>query len=169
MRQSELLESLERCGGGTLSLGTRLDELAKGSRRECPPGLERANVRLRESLLELREEEAERERMWNATLHQLLRGGREANARLKRLEEGGGRGATGHRPAPGGGGAALGTKAFASGPEEREGTSTPGMAAVQEALVAIATQLQQVHLQLSGVIERAGRTEETRGSPRGQQ
>ncbi|XP_068436845.1 pentraxin-related protein PTX3-like [Clinocottus analis] len=140
MRQNMLLESLEQCcgggggrgGGGTLS------------------------VRLQRGLLELREEEAQRERRSNATLQHLLRVGREANARLKRLE------------AAAGGGTELGpelgpgTKLFAP---EREVDFT----AVGKALFVIATELQQVHLQLSRATERAaGMEEETHDTPRGQ-
>ncbi|XP_034418605.1 pentraxin-related protein PTX3-like [Cyclopterus lumpus] len=185
MRQNMLLVSLEQCCGGMLSLRTQVDKLAKGSCQQCHPSpesacgarAEQANVRLQRGLLELREVEAERERRLNATLHQLLHGGREVNARLKRLEEGGGHGAApsgamGHRPTlrPGGLGAALGLgmKPFTSGPQEQGGASPLDMAAMEKALVAMATELQQVHLQLSRVIERVGRTEETPESPRGQ-
>ncbi|XP_037602317.1 endophilin-B2-like isoform X1 [Sebastes umbrosus] len=181
MRQNMLMESLEQCCGGMVSFRSQLDKLARGTCQQCLPSLETAcrapaeqtSVRLQQGLLEIREEEAERERRLNATLHQLLHSGHEGNARLKRLEEGRGHRAEpmGHKPTPrpGGLGAAfgLGMKPFTSGLIEQEVTSPMDMATMQKALVAIATELQKVHLQLSRVIEQAGRTEETHELPRG--
>lgn len=176
MRQNMLLESLEQCCGGLVSLRTQVDKLAKGTCHQCLPSLESAcrvqaehvSVRLQQGLFELRGEEAERERRLNASLQQLLHSSHEGNARLKRLEEGrghrvvpsGGSG-TGHQPTqrPGG----LGTKAFTSGLKEQEVTSPLDMATMEKALVAIATELQRVHLQLSRVIEQTATLRKDRG------
>ncbi|KAM8917430.1 pentraxin-related protein PTX3-like [Spinachia spinachia] len=180
MRQNMLLESLEQCGGGMVSLKTQFDELAKVTCQPCLPGLESAcrarveqvNVRLQQRLMELREEEAERERRLNATLHQLLHSGHEINTRLKRLEEvkrspgtlpsgplGGG---MVHQPTgrAGGSGAASGLlmKPFTSGLEGQEVTSPLDMAVMEKALVTIVMELEKVHLQLNRVTEQAGRT-----------
>ncbi|KAL6105375.1 uncharacterized protein ACO6RY_06920 [Pungitius sinensis] len=179
MRQNMLLESLEQCGGGMVSLKTQFDELAKMPCRPCPPSLESAcrarvehvNVRLQQGLLELRGEEAERERRLNATLHQLLHSGHEMNSRLKRLEEkqrshgavpsGTAGGGMGNQPTrrPGG--------SFTSGLEEQEVTSQPDMASLEKAVVAMAKELEMVHLQLSRVMEQAGRTAVTHELPIG--
>ncbi|KAM6917636.1 pentraxin-related protein PTX3-like [Lycodopsis pacificus] len=184
MRQNMLLESLEQCCGGMVSLRTQMDKLAEVTCQQCLPSLEsscraraeQVNARLQRGLLELRQEDAERERRLNATLHRLLHSGHEANARLKRLEEGGGHravpsGATGSgmgrlpTPRPGGLGAAfgLGMKPFTSGLE------TQDMATMEKALVAVTTELQKVQLQLSRLMEQAGRTEETHELPRGKE
>ncbi|XP_040054727.2 pentraxin-related protein PTX3-like [Gasterosteus aculeatus] len=176
MRQNMLLESLEQCSRGMVSLRTQFDVLAKTPCQPCVTSLESAcrarveqvNVRLQQGLLELREEEAERESRLNATLHQLLHSGHEMNSRLKRLEAGGG---TGHQPTrrPEGSGAAfgLGMKPFTSGLEEQEVTSPLDMALMEKALVAMATELEKVHLQLSRVMEQAGRTAVMLELPRG--
>ncbi|XP_044022253.1 pentraxin-related protein PTX3-like [Siniperca chuatsi] len=184
MRQNMLLESLEQCCGGMVSLTTRVDKLAKETCQQCLSSLEsactaqadQASVRLQQGLVELREEEAERERRLNTTLQQLLHSGHEGNARLKRLEEG-----RGHRVVPSGAadsrmghqptqrprslGAAfgLGMKPFPSVLKEQEVTSPLDMATMERALVAIATELQKVHLQLNRVIEQAGTLRKDRG------
>ncbi|KAF1374648.1 hypothetical protein PFLUV_G00231290 [Perca fluviatilis] len=173
MRQNMLLESLEQCCGGMVSLRTQVDKLVKGTCQQCLPRLEsacraqadQASVRLQQGLLELRGEEAERERRLNATLHQLLHSGHEGNARLKRLEEG--RGRMGHQPTPrpGGLGAAFGSgmNPFTSGLKEQEVTLPLDIATMERALVAIATELQKVHLQLSRVTEQAATLKKDRG------
>ncbi|XP_022078658.2 uncharacterized protein LOC110972582 [Acanthochromis polyacanthus] len=169
MRQNMLLESMEQCCGEVFSLRT---QVAKGTCQQCVPSLEsacraqaeQASLRLQRGLVELREEEAERERRLNATFQMLLRNSHEENARLKRLEEAlpsrPADGRMGHQPTvrPGGLGAAfgLGMKPFPSGLKEQEVTSPLDMATMEEALVAIATELQRIHLQLSKVIEQAG-------------
>lgn len=184
MRQNMLLESLEQCCGGMFSLRTQVDKLAKGTCQQCLPSLEsacraqaeQASVRLQRGLVELREEEAERERRLNATLQHLLHSSHEGNARLKRLEESRGHrvvpsGSTDSRtgrqptPGPGGLGAAFGsgTKPFPSVLKEQEVTSPLDMATLERALVTIATELQRVHLQLSRVIEQAGTLSKDRG------
>ncbi|KAG7238027.1 hypothetical protein INR49_031381 [Caranx melampygus] len=172
MRQNMLLESLEQCCGGMASLRTQAEKLAGGTALEaaCRAQVEQVSLRLQRGLMELREEEAERERRLNTTLLMLLRSCHEGNVRLKRLEEGGAAGG-GHRvvvtsgpgdggrmrhqptPRPGGSGATftLGMKPF-----QQEVTSPLDMDTMQRALVAIATELQRVHLQLSRVIEQAG-------------
>ncbi|XP_059209507.1 uncharacterized protein LOC131988416 [Centropristis striata] len=173
MRQNMLLESLEQCCGGMVSLRTQVDKLAKGTCQQCLPSLEsscrvqaeQASVRVHRGLLELREETAEKERRLNATLQQLLHSSHEGNARLKRLEEG--RGRTGHQPTPRPGGLGstlgLGMKPFTSGLKEQEVTSPLDVATIEKALVAIATELQMVHLQLSRVIEQTGTLRKDRG------
>ncbi|KAE8290136.1 Pentraxin-related protein PTX3 [Larimichthys crocea] len=96
MRQNMLLESLEQCSGGMVSLKNRVDKLAKGTCQQCLPSLESAcraqseqtSVRLQQGLAELRREEEDRERILNATLQQLLHSSREGNARLRQLEDG---------------------------------------------------------------------------------
>lgn len=184
MRQNMLLESLGKCCGGMASLRTQVDKLAKGMCQQCLPSLEsvcraqaeQTRVRLQQGLAELREEEAERERDLNATLQQLLHSGHEGNALLKRLEEGRGHrvvpsGAADsrmrHQPTqrPGGLGVAFdsGMKPFPSVLKEQEVTSPLDMATMEKALVGIATELQKLHLQLSGVIEQAGILRKDRG------
>ncbi|CAJ1074372.1 uncharacterized protein LOC117805900 isoform X3 [Xyrichtys novacula] len=184
MRQNMLLESLEQCCGGVHSLRTQVNKPSQGTCQQCLPSLESAcskqaeqvNARLQKGLLELREEEAQKESRLNATLQQLLHSSHEGNARLKLLEEASGlrvmaSGAAdsrvGHQPTqrPGGLGAAfsLGVKPFPSGLKEQEVTSPLDMASMEKALVAIATELQKVHLQLSRVIEQAGTSRKNRG------
>lgn len=172
MRQNILLDSLEQCCGGMSSLRTQVDRLAKGTCQQCLPSLEsacraqaeQARVRLQQGFVELRQEEAARERSLNATLQQLLRSSHEGNARLKRLEETSGPadGRFGHQPTqrPG---ALGGMKSFPSVLKEQEVTSPMDMATMEMALVAIATDLQKVHLQLSKVIEQAGTMRKDRG------
>lgn len=184
MRQNMLLESLEQCCGGMHSIKTQVDKLAQGTCQHCLPSLESAcrmqaeqtSVRLQKGLLELREEETQRERRLNSTLQQLLHSSREGSAHLKRLEEASGLRATplaagdgrvGQQPTqrPGGLGAAfgLGTKPLTSGVKEQDVTSPLDMAGMEKALVAIAAELQRVHLQLSRVIEQAGTQRKSRG------
>ncbi|XP_047467434.1 pentraxin-related protein PTX3-like [Mugil cephalus] len=177
MRQSMLLESAERCCGGMTSLRSQVDRLAQGTCQQCVPSLasacgaqsERASLRLQQGLAELREEEEERERRLNATVRLLLLSGREESARLNRLEEavalGRADGGMGRQPtlSPGGPGTAftLGTEPFTSGPKEQEVLSP--LATMERSLVAIATELQRIHLQLSKVIEEAGTLRKGRG------
>lgn len=180
MRQNMLLESLEQCSGGMVSLKNRVDKLAKGTCQQCLPSLESAcraqseqtSVRLQQGLAELRREEEDRERILNATLQQLLHSSREGNARLRQLEDGLVPSGTAHggmerqpTPRPGGLGAAfgLGMKPFPSGQKKQEVTSPLDMAAMERALVAIATELQKIHLQLSRVMEREGTSGKDRG------
>lgn len=184
MRQNMLLESVEQCFGGMVSLRTLVEKLTRGTCQECVPSMESAcrkqaeqvSLRMQRGLVELREEEAERERRLNTTLQMLLKSSHEDKARLKRLEEG-----SGHRvvpsgpadsrmglqptPRPEGLGAAfaLGMKPFPSGPTEQELTSTLDKATMEKALVAMATELQRVHLQLSRVIEQTETLRRDRG------
>lgn len=181
MRQNMLLESLEKCCGGMASLRTQVDKLGKGTCQQCLPSLESAcraqtqqtSVRLQQGFAELREEEAEREGRLNATLQQLLHSSHEGNVRLKRLEESRGHrvvpadSRVGHQPTPRPGGLGvtlgLGMKPFSSGLKEQEVTLPLDMATMEKALVAIATELEKVHLQLSRVIEQAGTERKDRG------
>ena len=97
MRQNMLLDTLKQCCGGAISLGTKLEQLAKGAcqhcrspNREsaCPGQFGKSSLRLLRGLLvEMREEEeATRERRMNATLQQLLQASRELSTQLHRLE-----------------------------------------------------------------------------------
>lgn len=170
MRQNMLLESLEQCCGGMVHLRSQVDKLASATCQQhvhsmesaCRAQAEQMNLRLQQELEELREEEAEREARLNTTLQMLLRSNHEGNVLLKRLE---GRvvpsGAVDSRmrhqptPAPEGLGAAfsLGMKPFPSGLKEQEVTAPLDMTTIERALVAIATELETVHLQLRRVIE----------------
>ncbi|KAG8013209.1 Pentraxin-related protein PTX3 [Nibea albiflora] len=168
MRQNMLLESLEQCSEGMASLKNQVDKLAKGTCQQCLPSLEsacraqseQARVRLQQGLAELRREEEDREWSLNTTLQELLHSSREGNARLRQLEEGRGHGLAPsgaadrgmeRRPTPRPGG--LGMKPFPSGQKGQEVTSPLDVATMEMALVAIATELQKVHLQLSRVID----------------
>ncbi|XP_041669428.1 pentraxin-related protein PTX3-like [Cheilinus undulatus] len=184
MRQNMLLDSLEQCCGGMHSVRTQVDKLVKGTSHQCPSSLEsacraqveQASTRLQRGFVELQEEEEERERRLNTTLQQLLHSNHEGNTRLKRLEEvsglrarpsGATDGRVGHQPTqrPGGLGTAfgLGMKSFPSGLKEQEVISAFDMVTMEKALVAIATELQRVHLQLSRVIEQVGTQRKIRG------
>lgn len=184
MRQNMLMESLGHCCGGMVSLRTQVGKLVKGTCQQCLPSLEsacraqaeQARVGLQQSLVELREDEAERKRNLNATLQQLLHSSHEGNALLKRLEESRGHrvepsGAADsrmrHQPTQGPGGLGapfgLGMKPFPSVLKEQEVTSPLDMATMEKALVVIATELQKVHLQLSRVIEQTGTLRKDRG------
>lgn len=179
MRQNMLLESLERCCGGMLSLRAQVEKLARGTCQQCLPslesacgaGAERLKAGLQQSLTELRAEVAEREGSLNASLLHLLQVSQEGSARLKRLEEAGHRAVhaggsdsrTGHHPTARPGGAGLGTKPLPSVLKEQEVTSPTDMAGMKRDLVAIATELHKVHLQLSRLIEQAATTTKDRG------
>lgn len=181
MRQNMLLESLGDCCGRMVSHRTQADKLAKGTCQQCLRSLESAcreqaeetRVWLQQDMAKLREEEAERERNLNTTLQQLLHRSHEGNTLLKRQEE-----SQGHRVVPsdskmrhqptqqpGGFGAAfgLGSKPLSSVLKEQEVSSPLDLATLEKALVAIATELQRVHLQLSRVIEQAGTLRKDRG------
>lgn len=182
MRQNMLLESLEQCCGGMVHLKTRVDKLASvdtcqqcvhGMESACRAQAEQVNLRLQRELEELRDEEAEREMRLNATLQMLLRSNHEGYARLMRLEEdravssGAADSRMRHQPTPRPGGLgstfSLGVEPFSSGPREQEGAAPLDMRTVERAMVAIATELERVHLKLSRVIEQGG----TQGNNRG--
>nr|XP_057946509.1 pentraxin-related protein PTX3-like [Doryrhamphus excisus] len=161
MRQNMLLESFEKCCGGMAPLGAQVDHLARVTSRLCSTCFgqaEQANLKmLHRGLAELREEADARERRVNTTLQKILD---------SFPEEDGGK--EGHLPTqrPEGGLAAalgLGMKPFTSGLKEQEVNSPLDMASVEKALVAIATELQQVHVQLSRMIEQAGTLKKDRG------
>ncbi|XP_069008753.1 pentraxin-related protein PTX3-like [Embiotoca jacksoni] len=172
MRQNMLLQSAEQCCGGISSLRTRVDKLAEGTCQQCVPSLEsacraqaeQASLRLQQGLVELREEEAERERRLNATLEMLLRSRHEENARLKRLEKAmpsrPGDSRVGQQPTqrPAGLGAA-----FSLGVKEQEVTTPLDVATMERVLVAVATELQRIHLKLIKLIEQAGTLRKDRG------
>eukprot|EP00064_Thunnus_orientalis_P015424 superscaffoldBa00002857_g15476 len=186
MRQNMLLESLEQCCGGMVSLRAQMDKLVRGTCQQCLPSMEsacqrqteQASLRLQRGLQELREEGAERERRLNSTLQMLLHNSHEENARLTRLEEDSVYRVVpsaaadsflgmGHEPTPRPGGlgtaSGLGVKPLPSGLKEQEVTSPLDMATMGRALVSIATELQKVHLQLSSVIEQTGTLRKDRG------
>ncbi|KAM4543207.1 uncharacterized protein PAE49_019619 [Odontesthes bonariensis] len=171
MRQNMLLESLEQCCGGMHSLRTQVDKLAEGTCQQCQASAcmaqtEQASLRLHHSLAELREEEAERERRMNTTLQMILHSSHEENARLKHLEKAvpsasEGRRNGNHPTARPRVWASAWIKWFTSGRREQEVNSP--MATMESALVAIATDLQRVHLQITKVIEQAGTLRNDRG------
>lgn len=181
MRQNVLLDSLGQCCGGMVSLRTQFDKLVKGKglpslESVCRLHIEQVKVRLQQDLLKLREEEAQRERNLNATMQHLLRRSHEWNILLERLEDswsrsgtplGGVESKSRHQPTqtPGGLGVAygLGTKPTSPLLKEQDMTALPDTATVRRALVAIATELQTVHLQLSRVLEQVGTPREDRG------
>ncbi|XP_029937630.1 pentraxin-related protein PTX3-like [Myripristis murdjan] len=181
MRQNMLLEALEQCCGGMASVRAQVERLAQGTCKQCMPSLqsacrgqmEQVGLVMQRSLVELRDEATEREARLNSTLHQLLQGGHEQNAMLKRLEEssraeasGGGQpvgsehsgiGPTTQKPGGSGPGLGLGVKPFpSSGLKEQDVTSPLDMAKMERALVAIATELQKVNGQLNRLMERVG-------------
>ncbi|XP_034050981.1 pentraxin-related protein PTX3-like [Thalassophryne amazonica] len=162
MRQNILLESQHRCCAGKASLRNQVDKLAKGTCHQCLSSLklacqeqaEKANLRLQQALVELREEGAERERRISITLHQLLR---------RRFEEGRDHGAEtrmGHQQTARSAGLGTpfgsGMTNITSGLEEQEVTSPLDMAVMKRSLIAIAADLQKVHLQLSNLLEQVG-------------
>lgn len=178
MRQNMLLDSLGRCCGGMVLLRAQLDKLVNGKglsglESVCRLQVEQVKVWLQQDLLEV---EARRERTLNATLQQLLRRSHEGNFLLKTLEEswahratpsGGAESKKRQRPTetPGASGAALGPGPKQAAPllKEQDVTSLPDTATLEKALVAIATELQTVHLQLRRVIEQVGTPKKGRG------
>lgn len=162
MRQNMLLESVSQCCGGMASLRNQVEKLVKGSlprlESTCRAQAEQARAWLKEGLVELEEKEAERERKLNATLQQLLQRHRDGNASLKRPEEPGAGSGMRHQPTQ-----VPRRKTFTSVLKEQEVTSPLDMAAMETALVVIATELQKVHLQLTSVIEQAGTLRKDRG------
>lgn len=165
MRQNMLLESVSQCCGGMASLRNQVEKLVKGSlpRLEsmCRVQAEQVRAWLQEGFMELEEKGAERERKLNATLQQLLQRHHDGNALLKQLEEPGAAAAGSrmrHQPTQ-----VPGRKTFTSVLKEQEVTSPLDMAAMEKALVVIATELQKVHLQLTSVIEQAGTLKKDRG------
>lgn len=181
MRQNVLLDSLGQCCGGMVSLRTQLDKLVKGKglpglESVCRLHMEHVRVRLQQDLLKLREEDAQRERNLNATIHHLLRRSHEGTLLLERLEDswsrsgtplGGAGGKIRHQPTqtPGGLGAAYGSGTKPASPllKAQDMTPLPDTATVKRALVTIATELQTVHLQLSRVLEQVGTPRKDRG------
>lgn len=173
MRQNMLLESVEQCCGRMVSLKTQVEELTKGMCQQCAPSLEspcrvqaeQASLRLQKGLVDLRDEEEERERRLNTTLQMLLRSRQEDDAWLKRLEEIISSGPTDsrmrHQPTPRPEG--LGMKLFTSSLKEQEVTSPVDEASVESVLVAIARELQRIHRQLDKVIEQVGTLGKGRG------
>lgn len=137
MRQNMLLESAGQCCVGTASVRNQLEKLVRGSlprlESTCRSQAEQARVLLQRGLAEASREGAAREGAVNAALQRLIQG---------RGQE-----------------ARGGTE---SQPEERD-AATPPLAAMEKALVVIATELHKVHLQLAAVIQQAGTLREARG------
>lgn len=168
MRQNMLLESVSQCCGGMASLRNQVEKLVKGSlprlESTCRAQAEQARAWLQVGFVELKEKGAERERKLNATLQQLLQRHHDGNALLERLEEPSAAAAAAagsrmrHQPTQ-----VPGRKTFTSVLKEQEVTSPLDMAAMEKALVVIATELQKVHLQLTSVIEQAGTLRKDRG------
>ncbi|XP_029983228.1 uncharacterized protein LOC115414149 [Sphaeramia orbicularis] len=165
MRQNMLLRSLEQCCGGMTSLKLQVDKLAKGTCHQLLPSVEnacraqaeQAHLKLRQDLAELREKGVERERRLNVTLQKLLHNSHEQNSRLRRLEENKaalmGPADTNRRGPP------PTLRPGGSGPlilsvlKEQEVSPPANKTVVEKALVAIATELQKVHLQLNRLME----------------
>lgn len=153
MRQNMLLDSVGQCCVGTASVRNQLEKLVKGSlprlESTCRAQAEQARVLLQRGLAELSEEGAVREGAVKAALRQLLqRLGEEA------------RSGTGAQPSQLPPDPEL--KTLTSVPEEQD-AATPPLAAMEKALVVIATELRKVHLQLAAVIQQAGTFREARG------
>lgn len=138
MRQNMLLESAGQCCVGTASVRNQLEKLVKAGlprlEASCRAQAEQAGVLLQRGLAGLSEEGAARERTLNATLRGLL----------QRHGEGAGSGTT------------LTSAQEAAAPPL-------DVAAMEKALVVIATELQKVHLQLAALIQQAGTLREGRG------
>ncbi|KAF6726288.1 hypothetical protein FQA47_024208 [Oryzias melastigma] len=163
MRQNMLLDAVEQCGGGVASLRNQVDDLAQGGCQlcslvsACRVQVEEVNTTLHRGLTELQREEADREERINATLQTIL-GRCEEDAKPRGPQEAESMMGNPVTPRPGSLGVAFssGVKPFLSARKEQEVTSTMDMASMERALVAIATELQKVHLQLSRVIQQAG-------------
>lgn len=174
MRQNILLESVEQCCGGMVSLRSQLDKLIRGESQQSPPSLvsacraqtQQEALRLHHSLAELRRDGAEMERRMNATLQEILQSRREDSARLNRLEEAVSESSKHHtNQRPGGLGRtfSLGVKAFPSEQEEQELSSQVDLDMIKGSLVVIARDVQKVYLQLSTVIQQAETLKKGRG------
>uniref|UniRef100_A0A1A8IM81 Pentraxin 3, long b n=1 Tax=Nothobranchius kuhntae TaxID=321403 RepID=A0A1A8IM81_NOTKU len=160
MKQNMLLESVRQCCGGMVSAKAQVEKLLKSALQQYIPSLgsscrAQADLRLHDSMVELRREEADRERRINATLKRMLHSGQEENARLKRLEESLASLTAESQPTPRPGGwSTSGMKPLLS---DLKGMTSPSdVDAVKGSLVAIATELQKVHLQLSEMMDQAG-------------
>lgn len=157
MRQTMLLEAAGRCcGGGTGSLTGQVHVLLKDAFqqhahslvRACGAHAEQAGARLQDGLVELRREAVERERRINSTLEEILRSRREEEEHLERVHESVTSLSAGCRRAPG-------TKPLQSGLKELDMTPPEDVDKMKGSLVAIATELQWVHLQLSKTMAHA--------------
>lgn len=156
MRQNMLLESVGQCCVGTASVRNQLEKLVKASlprlESTCRAQAEQARALLQRGLAELSEEGAAREGGLNAALRELL----------QRHRQGAGSGA-GARPTQPASDPGRTTLASVQEEEQDVATQPPRMAAMEKALVAIATELRKVHLQLANVIQQAGTFRESRG------
>lgn len=153
MRQNMLLESVGQCCVGTASVSNQLEKLVRGSlprlESTCRAQAEQARVLLQRGLAEMSEGAAARQGAVNAALRQLLqKHGEEAQSGTRAQP-------TRRPPDPG-------METLTSVPVEQD-AATPPLAAMEKALVGIATELQKVHLQLAAVIQQAGTFKEARG------
>lgn len=153
MRQNMLLESVDQCCVGTASVRNQLEKLTRASlprlESTCRAQAEQVGVLLQRGLAEMSEEAAAREGAMNAALRQLVQ---------RYGEEGRTRELPPSPPPPD-----PGMKTRTSVLEEKQDAATPPLAAMEKALVVIATELQKVHLQLAAVIQQAGTFSEARG------
>ncbi|XP_014888466.1 uncharacterized protein LOC106947762 [Poecilia latipinna] len=180
MRQNMLQESVERCCGGTASLRSQLEKLLRGASQQSSPSpgsacraqAEREALGLHRGLAELRRDGAEMEGRINATLQAILRGRREDEARLSRLEEAASessssRSRSGHQATqrPGGSGRAFssGLNSFPSELEEQDLSSQVDLDMIRGSLVVMARDVQRLYQQLTTVIEQAGTLRKGRG------
>lgn len=162
MRQNMLLSSVEQCCGGGMPLKMFIDKLSKGTCHQCvsmeklcKAQIEQTSLKLHQDLVGFREYDADREKNLNVTLQQLLHRTHETNVRLRRVEEG-------QRvvPRPTTRPGAFGVTTLSSGGFKEEAIiQSLDMGAIGKALIAIATELQNVHLQLNKVIEQTMRTD----------
>lgn len=148
MRQNMLLESAERCCEGGTLMG-QVHALLKGTFQQhmhslvrvCGAQAEQAGLRLQDGLVE-------RERRINATLEVILQSRREENSELKRLQEA-------VTTLSAGCMRASGNKLLPSDLKQ-EMTPPEDVDKIKGSLVAIVTELQKVHLQLSNTMAQAG-------------
>ncbi|XP_038156580.1 uncharacterized protein LOC119793432 [Cyprinodon tularosa] len=169
MRQNMLLDSMEQCCGGMVSLRSQMDKLLRGASQQTAPRQVSAcrgqtdleTLRLQHSLAELHQGRAEMERRINATLQMILNSQHEDSARLNRLEEAVSENSRNrHQPTqrPGG----LGWTSLTE-QEEQEASSQLNLDMIKSSLVSIARDVQRLYLQLSTVIEQTGTLRKGRG------
>lgn len=162
MRQNMLLSSMEQCTS-LLPLKTSKGpcyHCATNMEKNCKTQAEQIYLKLRQDLQDILHYGIENERRMNLTMEQLLYKTHETNNRLKRLEDG----QKNPKPRPTMwpfGTETTFTSSSSNGPKEQDTNLLRDMDPIGKALVAIATELQKVQLQLSKVIE------ETRRKDRG--
>ncbi|KAM8833918.1 uncharacterized protein ACB058_017701 [Synchiropus picturatus] len=152
MRQNMLLESLQTCCGGMMSLKTQVEQLVRRNHQvrheeaACRRQVEQVALRMQQSVLELQDEQSERERRLNATLQKLLESVlREKKDDSDTLDET-------NTPSV--------LQAF---PSVQAESSLLDLASVQKTLVTIATDLRKVQQQLNRVLDHTGTLMRDRG------